>query len=119
MTPRTITIGLMAAAAAVFLAWDLYVAVSPPSGDTISELVAAGARKWPTLPFAYGVVGGHLFGSSSFQWERGPRAAFLVVITVGLLILDVGGLAMAPGFSFLFGASAGFLLWPMGPGGSA
>jgi hypothetical protein len=116
---RTITMILMATAAAVLVGWDLYVAVCPPPGDTISELLSSWAYRWPTLPFAFGVVGGHLFCPSTFQWERKARAFFLALIAVGLLILDVGGLAMRSTAPFLFGVLAGNLLWPMPPRGQA
>lgn len=115
---HTVTKILMAAAAAVLIGWDLLVAVSPPSGDTISELLWAWAYDWPTLPFAYGVVGGHLFCPSSFQWEKGPRAAFLALLAAGVFVLDLGGLSVwPPSLPLLFGALAGFLLWPMPPRG--
>jgi hypothetical protein len=43
------------------LAYDLYAAISPEEGDTISEVVAKEARKRPIIAVGVGVVIGHLF----------------------------------------------------------
>lgn len=58
---KWITIGVLAACAAVLIGWDIWVAVNDTPGDTISELALAFAGKHPILPFAVGVIVGHLF----------------------------------------------------------
>ena len=61
MTNRRWTIAILAACGAVLAGWDVYVAVHPVAGDTISELTLAAAMRHPIIPFALGVVMGHLF----------------------------------------------------------
>lgn len=43
------------------VAYDLYAAVSPEQGDTISEVIAREARRRPIIAFGLGVVVGHWF----------------------------------------------------------
>lgn len=64
MTKR-ITKVVMIATAALIILWDIYVAVEPTPGDTISEVLLGWAMQHPIIPFAIGVVCGHLF------WPQG------------------------------------------------
>lgn len=41
--------------------YELYALVTPAEGDTISEIVWHFARRYPILPFAFGVLMGHFF----------------------------------------------------------
>jgi hypothetical protein len=43
------------------IAWDVHVATNAVRGDTISELILFWAHQHPTLPFAFGILMGHLF----------------------------------------------------------
>jgi hypothetical protein len=52
-----VTIGL--------IGWDIYVASDGIAGDTISEIMLKVAKDHPIVPFALGVVIGHLF------WPQG------------------------------------------------
>jgi hypothetical protein len=58
---RKWTIGILIAIAVILIAWDVYVYVEPSDGDTISEVTLAAAGKHPVIPFAIGVICGHLF----------------------------------------------------------
>jgi hypothetical protein len=58
---QKITIAILLACAALLIGWDIYVAANPTPGDTISEITLAFAQKHPVLPFALGVIMGHLF----------------------------------------------------------
>lgn len=58
--PKKVTISILIAAALLLIGWDVYVAANKDSGDTISE-VLLWVSKHPVLPFALGVVMGHLF----------------------------------------------------------
>ena len=60
MTSRTITISILAAVTLLLIAWDIYVATNKQKGDTISEVVLGFARRHPVIPFALGVLMGHL-----------------------------------------------------------
>ena len=58
---RKITIGLLVGAAAVLIGWDVWAVINPATDDTISEILFATAMQHPVIPFALGVVFGHLF----------------------------------------------------------
>lgn len=58
---KKITIGILIACAAILIGWDIYVAANSSSGDTISEITLGFAQKHPVVPFALGVIMGHLF----------------------------------------------------------
>ena len=60
MRDKRITVTLLVAMTLALIAWDIYVAITPTPGDTISEVVLAFARRHPVLGFAIGVVCGHL-----------------------------------------------------------
>lgn len=64
---RKVTISILVAAVLALIAWDVVVAMNPTPGDTISEITLAFAMRHPALPFAVGVVCGHLF------WSQRPR----------------------------------------------
>lgn len=58
---RRWTIAILIAVAALLIAWDVWIYVQPPGGDTISEIVHGWARKYTSVPFAFGVLMGHFF----------------------------------------------------------
>ena len=57
---KKVTIVILVTVAVLLIGWDIYVAVSPPTGDTISEVTLGFARKHPVFGFALGVLCGHL-----------------------------------------------------------
>lgn len=57
---RKITISILVAVAVLLIGWDIYVAITPAPGDTISEITLAFAQRHPVIPFAIGVLCGHL-----------------------------------------------------------
>jgi hypothetical protein len=62
---RTATVWILIAITIVLIVWDIWVAVEPTDGDTISEVVLGWARRTPALPFAVGFLCGHLFWPQS------------------------------------------------------
>lgn len=54
----------MISSVVLLVGWDIFVAVKPPSGDTISEIIRQTAGKHPIIPFAFGVLIGHFFWTS-------------------------------------------------------
>lgn len=58
MTKR-ITIAVLIIVTILLIVWDVYVATNSVRGDTISE-VFLWASSHPVLPFAFGVLAGHL-----------------------------------------------------------
>jgi len=95
----TLVVAAVLALAAV--GWDIFVAVSPENGDTFSELFLQGSGAWPALPYALGVVAGHLAWPNSYRlgwwallsavpavvlllWR--PTVPSVVMLAVGLLV---------------------------------
>ncbi|HLN78423.1 MAG TPA: hypothetical protein VK204_15355 [Nocardioidaceae bacterium] len=60
MSTRLVTILILVAVTLGLIGWDVYAAIQPVSGSTISEVFLGFARQHPVLPFAFGVLGGHL-----------------------------------------------------------
>lgn len=58
---RKLTIGILVATALFLIGYDIVVAVNKEEGDTISEVTLDKAIRYPIIPFALGVVMGHLF----------------------------------------------------------
>ena len=63
MNTKLITGCLLVGVGALLVGWDIYVASNSINGDTISEITLAFARKHPVVPFALGVLMGHLLWS--------------------------------------------------------
>jgi len=64
MDPRTVTLIVMAVSAVLLIGWDIVVAFFnkvPNKKDTISGIMFGASLKVWTLPYAFGVLGGHLF----------------------------------------------------------
>jgi len=60
MSTRKATIGILVSIILALIAWDIWVVIEPTPGDTISEITMFYARRHPVIPFALGVVCGHL-----------------------------------------------------------
>ncbi len=58
---RRVTIGILVATALLLIAWDVYAYLAAGSEATISRVTLGFARQHPVLPFAVGVLMGHLF----------------------------------------------------------
>ncbi len=54
------TLAVLGGVALALIAWDVYLALSDPPGDTISKAFLTFAQEHPVLPFAFGVLAGHL-----------------------------------------------------------
>jgi len=61
ISTKTITIIVVLVAIAVVIAWDIFAVSNPIPGDTVSEMTFNAAKANPIIPFALGVVCGHLF----------------------------------------------------------
>lgn len=57
---RPITIAILAAVTLLLIVWDIYAATNKDKRDTISVVLLDFARRRPVLPFALGVIMGHL-----------------------------------------------------------
>lgn len=58
---RKATVWIIIGTVVALILWDIFVAVEPEDGDTISEVVLGWARRSPAIPFAVGFLCGHLF----------------------------------------------------------
>lgn len=124
MPYREVTIALVGLCAIVLIAWDLFVLLAnDEEGDTISEVLSKSGNRFWTLPYAFGVIGGHL-------WMPGsplPVATWwsvLLLVVLGVLAGVVGFFAgrlpqpklriAGRAFGLLnLGLVAGALLWPI------
>lgn len=61
MNTKWITIGVLLGCVTILVGWDIYVAINPPDGDTISEVLFQWAGDHPVVPFVIGVLCGHWF----------------------------------------------------------
>jgi hypothetical protein len=66
---KKVTISILITVAVLLIGWDIYVAISPPSGDTISEVILGFSRKHPVVGFAFGVLMGHLLWPQRIEKE--------------------------------------------------
>jgi hypothetical protein len=86
---KTITQWVMLAGVLSWVLWDLVVVANHATGDTISEITLALARRYPIVPLVVGVVLGHLFGASKQVLpavvfaESHPAVPLLVGIAAG------------------------------------
>jgi len=62
---RTITATIIISTVMAWIGWDIYAAFNREAGDTISEVVLAAAQGKPIVPFAVGMIIGHLFWPQS------------------------------------------------------
>lgn len=116
MPTKSVTTWVIVAAAAALIVWDIRVAANAIPGDTISELMLAYARAHPWLPFAWGVLSGHLF------WPlRGPRPRALAgwrgLLAAGAAVGLVAWLSppLPPLSAVLLGMPVGRTLWGQEP----
>ena len=65
-----ITKYIILAAIVGLIGWDIYVAMTPVKGDTISEIMLTFAMSHPVIPFAFGVLFGHLFWSQKVDVQK-------------------------------------------------
>lgn len=61
MNTRHITIVILWIVAIGLTLWDLYAFRTPVRGDTISEVIRERSAEWLIIPFAAGMLCGHLF----------------------------------------------------------
>lgn len=124
MTWRFWTVVVMAVASSVVIIWDIIVALNSKHlrRDTVSGVTLSWANKWWGLPFAFGVLGGHLFMRGVWffpsPWFGGPA---LTVMAICLVLLGHHVTSddqpkwrhTVRAFALInFGLVSGHLLWP-------
>ena len=114
---RRVTIAAILAAAAALIGWDVYAALSPGDGDTISEVSLAFARRHPSIAFLVGGLLGHLFWPLRDPPRRSRTIPAMVVIALGVVLWDALGTAgmpqllRSPAAALVAGLPLGHFLW--------
>jgi len=95
--------------------YDTIIAVFGGPGSTISEVFLAFAWRHPFLPFAWGVLVGHLTwpSSNAKKWRVWRIGGLVAVGVVGLLVDILAPLPeVLPFIPVLVGIGIGHLCWP-------
>jgi hypothetical protein len=109
---RKVTAALLVSAAALLIIWDVYVAVTPTPGDTISEIVLDFGRRYATLPLALGVVMGHVTWPVRSPLAGWTKGIVLAGLGIASLIFDLHGhTSIVPVVPFAFGVVVGHFVW--------
>ncbi len=117
-TTSKVTSVLILATIAVWIGWDIYVAIEPTPGDTESEILRNWGWSTPSFVWMFGALCGHFWGTwdKLIQFrKRFPWSPFaLGGLAVVLMSLDYGGFlpSIHPMISFLAGIPFGAWLWP-------
>ena len=64
MSTRLVTAIILIVVSVALIVWDIYAAITPVHGDTISEVLWTATTQHPVIPFLFGMLMGHLF------WQR-------------------------------------------------
>jgi hypothetical protein len=114
---RRVTIVVMLATICGLTGWDIYAAVSPGDGDTISEVTLGFAARHLSVPFLVGGLAGHLFWPLASPPPRKWTIMALVPLCLAIIAWDALGFAGLPGIchrpalALAIGLPVGHLLW--------
>jgi hypothetical protein len=119
MKTKLVTIWLLIVTTTILIGWDIYVALTPQRGDTISEILLHTAQYASLLPAALGFLMGHLF------WPR-ERGGFSLPGTIGSVSFFAGRDVLAffwpviavpwwPIVALLIGIILGHFFWAQRP----
>lgn len=99
------------------IGYDVWVAVEPTQGDTISEVVNILGDQWPIIPFAWGALTAHLFSRKKWKDQHitgSSRYAYLGLS--GVVVLAESWLGFTPDTGaapwLMAGALIGWIFWP-------
>ena len=123
MGARDWTIIMMGVAVALLIVWDVYVAFFNRVSnrvDTISGITLGWSKKVWSLPFAFGVLGGHLFWPALGGPILGGVWSIPMLLAIALVISGMGwwfgrqnkGWAFQGPVLVVLGVLAGHGLWP-------
>jgi len=119
MKTADVTKAVLAATVLLLVAYDISVATNTVTGDTISEVIAGWSWRCQTVPFAAGVLVGHLFWPAGYARKAAAssrRLPWLLFLTADVAIADwfwVG--SMLPMWPLVVGFITGHLLWAQPP----
>ena len=115
---RTVTKILIVVVATILIIWDIIAAALGGSVATESNVILSWSLKHFTIPYAWGVLGGHFFWprSSALNGMRGRDSLLMVVLpsTIALIIADI--FITPPGWAVplapVVGYFVGHFFWP-------
>lgn len=110
MNYSNLTSGVIVAATAILVGYDLLPVASKPDGDTISEVLRAWGQAWPAVPFAWGALGGHFWSPLRRRWGLWHGLAYLCGLGLVIQALPLPG---GPMVAMVVGIIAGATLWPV------
>ncbi|MDB4726479.1 hypothetical protein OAF54_03490 [bacterium] len=114
---RKISAGLLIICFAIMTLWDIYPALTPEKGDTISEVVRDTAWVFYTLPYVCGVVMGHFFFNKEDHSTRNIPAIWGALLVFALRDgFQVCSFPGGNGVSLILGTISGAIWWPQAPG---
>lgn len=100
----------------IMILWDIYPALTPEEGDTISELSRDISTYWYSLPFVFGILPGHFFFNREDRSTRNiPVLWVLAAILLARDIVNIGTFDGGMPISFVLGVIAGAVWWPQAP----
>jgi hypothetical protein len=113
---RKISTALLVICFAVMTIWDIYPALTPQLGDTISEVVRDTSWNFYALPYVCGILMGHFFLNKE---DRSSRNLPALWVTTGLLLsrdtLQIASFPGGNGIALGLGIVAGAVWWPQAP----
>ena len=130
MGTKSITAVIVIAATALLIGYDIFVAIEPTPGDTISAVLLNCAWSHSVIAWYWGGLSGHLFWPMTlhhkevapipfapwmFPWRtyKWVALAILILVTISLTVLDIAGkLPIHPAALLVAGIPAGHLGWP-------
>lgn len=112
---KKLTKGVMLAAAATLIVYDILAFLEPSDGDTISAISLDGARRFPAIAWGFGALAGHLFWPTAT--ERTARSKWIgfgaLLGTFAVLLVASSVLRKVPLAALVvLGVGCGHLLWP-------
>lgn len=113
---RKITGIVMVIFVVALLGWDLFVAIEPTQGDTISEIMRDYSAGHPLIPTSIGVLSGHFFWPKKERINGVWTAVLLSVVGLSLLLSGfIFSLNWPPMYPFIGGVLIGHLVWAQTP----
>lgn len=108
---RLVTIAIILFTFVFILIWDIYAAITPEPGDTVSKVMKDLYNNHPTFAWITGVLCGH-FCSGVDTSNLAISLSLLGIITLGIAYLDfMHRVPFNPIFVLIPGALAGYLCW--------
>ena len=88
MNYRTITKWIIISLSIVLIVYDIFPALSEPTGDTISEFIRDTSNTIWFIPYGIGVLCGHFFWPWSPLFPKPERYYFLIGMVLSILIMQ-------------------------------